>query len=90
MPDEAQKLIESAQTRADFYYSGDMVAVYIDGPEHDLSDIRAKDLEIEEQLLDEGIHSIRFVYRSSTWLPILKRWQTVFGTAKPEQSPETV
>lgn len=62
LPDAGQELVESCSTRPDFLYREQMVAVYIDGPKHDLPDVAARDREVESRLEDQGYTVIRFGY----------------------------
>ena len=54
LPDAAQEFIELCQTRADFVYSDQSVAIYVDGPDHDQPDVKAQDARITDCLMDQG------------------------------------
>ena len=63
LPSDAQVLIDEAATRVDFFYAiddGPEVAVYIDGPVHDMSDKKRADAAQEEALRNMGIMTVRF------------------------------
>ena len=62
----------------DFYYSEQMVAVYIDGMHHQYADIMAKDRHITNCLEDAGYTVIRFGEKSS-WDEIVRRNGWLFG-----------
>ena len=51
LPDTAQRLIEACSTRADFVYSHQAVAIYLDGPDHDQPDVAAKDVQTTDCLM---------------------------------------
>lgn len=79
LPDEAQKLIESCQTRPDFWYADTYTAVFIDGTPHDHEDIHRKDAEITDCLeLNVGITVIRFHYQAD-WSAIAANYPNIFG-----------
>ena len=79
LPDAAQKLIEPCQTQADFLYSDQAVAVYVDGPDHDQPDVAAHDAEVTECLMDLGYTVIRFGYRKGQWTAACAEHSYVFG-----------
>jgi len=68
LPDAAQKLIEACNTRPDFLYTDQSVAIYIDGPDHDLPDIAARDRQVTECLVDSGYTIVRFGYLKTQWI----------------------
>ncbi len=79
LPDEAQKLIESCHTRADFFFSGAQAAVYIDGPVHDQPDIAAEDRAVTERLeWESGLTVVRFRY-DADWRTICAEHTGIFG-----------
>ena len=79
LPDEAQKFIETCQTRPDFWYADSYTAVYIDGPPHDLADVQRKDAQISDCLEHSaGTTVIRFHYQAD-WLAIAAQYPHVFG-----------
>jgi very-short-patch-repair endonuclease len=79
LPDAAQQLIESCQTRADFVYNDQSVAIYVDGPDHDQPDVAAKDVQITDCLMDQGYTVIRFGYRRDRWTAICAEHSYIFG-----------
>jgi very-short-patch-repair endonuclease len=79
LPDAAQQLIEDCNTRPDFLYSDQSVAIFIDGPDHDQPDVRAKDVQITDCLMDRGYTVIRFGYRQHDWTEIIAKHTYVFG-----------
>jgi very-short-patch-repair endonuclease len=85
LPDAAQKLIEACNTRADFFYRDQAVAVYIDGPSHDKADVAARDLEVVERLMDKGYGVVRFGYRKDEWLEKCARQSYLLGQLKLDQ-----
>jgi ATP-dependent helicase YprA (DUF1998 family)/very-short-patch-repair endonuclease len=78
LPDAAQKLIESCQTRPDFWYEHAQAAIYIDGPYHDFPERHVRDATITECLDDLGILVIRFGHQDD-WAAMLARYPSLFG-----------
>ncbi len=78
LPDAAQKLVEACNTRSDFFYSDLGVVVYIDGPDHDLPDLKAKDEQVTRCLEDAGHTVVRFGYKQE-WATVCVRYGYVFG-----------
>ncbi len=81
LPDEAQRLIEECSCRPDFYYQEKTVAVFIDGPPHDLADQQAKDREQQDDLEDYGYMVLRF-HHQDDWEGLLRRHEGIFGKAR--------
>ena len=81
LPDAGQELVESCSTRPDFLYREQMVAVYIDGPQHDLPDVAAHDREVESRLEDQGYTVIRFGYKDD-WPSIAERYGYILGRSE--------
>lgn len=80
LPTHAQRLIEEAGTRPDFFYDGDYgAAIYIDGPHHDYPERRARDAAQEEAMEDLGYMVIRFGYEGD-WAAIVAQYPYVFGS----------
>lgn len=79
LPDAAQHLIEACHTRPDFLYREQAVAIYIDGPDHDIPDIAARDREVTERLENEGFTVLRFGYRKAEWPAICTASNYLFG-----------
>ncbi len=78
LPSHAQKLIASCETRPDFVYEEQEVAIYIDGPYHDYSERRMRDVTQQECLEDMGYMVIRFGVKDD-WHAILARYPHIFG-----------
>jgi very-short-patch-repair endonuclease len=78
LPDAAQKLIESCQTRPDFWYEHAQAAIYIDGPFHDFPERHARDAAITACLDDLGILVVRFGHQDD-WAALLARYPSIFG-----------
>ncbi len=79
LPDVAQPLLADCHTRPDFLYEKDYVAIYIDGPKHDLADIHERDETITACLEDAGYTVIRFPYRREIWPSIVQDYAYLFG-----------
>lgn len=78
LPSDSQRLIESAECRPDFLYRDDRVAVFVDGPHHDLADQRREDEEATARLEDAGYEVIRF-HHAADWEALLDAHPDVFG-----------
>ena len=59
---------------------GRFVAVFIDGPPHDYSDVTARDGQATVRLEDAGYTVIRFRH-DEPWEPIFAAHPSVFGAA---------
>ncbi|MFN0083820.1 MAG: DEAD/DEAH box helicase [Blastocatellia bacterium] len=81
LPSHAQELIEAAQTRPDFAYREEQVAIYIDGPVHDFPERRERDRQKTEWLEDLGYTVLRFAH-DDEWRTILERYPHIFGKAQ--------
>lgn len=80
LPTEAGKLFQDASTRPDFFYAGDMLVVYVDGPPHRFPDRAARDREQQARLEELGYLVIRFQDESEdAWNAIVRRYPSVFG-----------
>ncbi len=77
LPDAAQKLIEACNTRPDFLYSDQGVAIFIDGPDHDLPDVAARDQQVAECLENTGYTVVRFAY-TRNWEPTCDKHRYLF------------
>ena len=66
LPSHAQFLIESCRTRPDFFYEGQRVAIYVDGPPHDEDGAADHDHEIAEALGRAGYLVLRF-HHAEDW-----------------------
>jgi very-short-patch-repair endonuclease len=83
LPTEAGKLFEAAGTRPDFYYDGDMLAVYVDGPPHRFPDRVARDHAKQSQLEQLGYLVVRFQDdNEAAWEPLIMKYPSVFGAGK--------
>jgi superfamily II DNA/RNA helicase/very-short-patch-repair endonuclease len=78
LPSDSQLLIESAGCRPDFYYRQERVAVFVDGPHHDLADQRRDDDDAAARLEDDGYEVIRF-HHAADWEALLDAHPDVFG-----------
>jgi len=78
LPSHAQYLIESCQTRPDFFYANDKVVIFIDGPPHDNPSATASDEEINNRLLEAGYLVLRFHHKDD-WVEKIKHYPDVFG-----------
>jgi hypothetical protein len=52
-----------------------------DGPDHDQPDVKAKDVQITDCLMDAGYTVLRFGYRRETWEGICAQHGYVFGVS---------
>lgn len=77
-PSDAQYLIESCSTRADFVYKEHSAAIYIDGPPHDEPDQIREDETITQRLMEMGYIVVRFHHKED-WTAIFRRHPDVFG-----------
>jgi len=90
LPTHAQHLVEACQTRPDFFYAEERVAIYVDGPVHQYPERRERDREQMAMLRDVGYRAIRFgppyseqvaeVAEASDWDTLLERHAWLFGT----------
>lgn len=80
LPSHAQKLVEACETRPDFLYAEEQVAVYIDGPPHDFPERQARDQAQTEAMSDYGYTVVRF-HHQDDWMAIIDRFPSVFGKA---------
>jgi very-short-patch-repair endonuclease len=80
LPDDAQVLLEDFETRPDFLYRTEdgNVAVYVDGPHHDLPGRGDLDEERQSRLLAAGWSVIRFRH-DEDWHQVIQSWRSVFG-----------
>lgn len=79
LPSKAQVFIESCQTRPDFLYEAEQVAVYIDGPHHAYAERHARDVQQTEDMIDRGYTVIRFGLMDD-WNRIIARYPNIFGS----------
>ncbi|CAG0975664.1 hypothetical protein ANRL4_01549 [Anaerolineae bacterium] len=78
LPSQAQVFIEACQTRPDFLYETEQVAVYIDGPHHAYAERHARDVRQTEDMIDHGYTVIRFGV-ADDWDAIISKYPNVFG-----------
>ena len=78
LPSSAAHLVDAAQCRPDFLYERDFVAVFLDGPVHDHSDIQLKDEAATARLRSLGWSVVRFGYQDN-WAEIAKSRPEIFG-----------
>ncbi len=80
LPDDAQVLIEAFDTRPDFVYrSPAQVAVYIDGPHHEVPSRKMIDETTTRALEEAGVVVIRFPKETDRWPGIIARYPDIFG-----------
>jgi ATP-dependent helicase YprA (DUF1998 family) len=78
LPSCAAHLVEAAQCRPDFLYERDFVAVFLDGPVHDDTDIQIKDEAATKRLRSLGWSVVRFGYQDN-WADIAASRPEIFG-----------
>jgi very-short-patch-repair endonuclease len=78
LPSKAQPFIEACQTRPDFLYEEEQVAVYIDGPHHQYPERLVRDVAQTECMEDRGYTVIRFGLEDA-WEKEIERYPNVFG-----------
>ncbi len=78
LPSHSQRLIATAQSRPDFLYGEERVAVFIDGPIHDETDKRREDDNVTARLEDAGYEVLRF-HHAADWEALLDAHRDVFG-----------
>jgi len=78
LPDRSQVLIEDCQTRPDFLYSTNYVAIYIDGNPHLYAERRARDRQQTTCMENFGYTVIRFGVEND-WDAVLSRHPSIFG-----------
>lgn len=81
LPSRAQVLVAERRTRPDFVYDDHLVAIYVDGPVHELPDRAARDAQQQSDLEDAGWSVIRFRARED-WEAILRAHPGVFGVLR--------
>jgi very-short-patch-repair endonuclease len=84
LPDRAQPLLSEFGTRPDFAYEEKQVLVYIDGPHHEIEELRYRDHLLTQELEDAGFTVIRFPSHVSEWDNIIAQYRWVFGS--PQRS----
>ncbi len=78
LPSDAQLFLEACQTRPDFLYAEQKVAIYVDGPHHLYPERQARDREQTERMEDRGYRVLRFGL-SDDWAQIIARYPGIFG-----------
>jgi very-short-patch-repair endonuclease len=79
LPDKAQELIKEANTRVDFLYGKDFLAIFIDGPIHNEEKVKEDDAKKRQALEDIGYHVIAFRYNEkNSWLEQSGKMKNVF------------
>jgi len=78
LPSHAQKRVESCNTRPDFLYEKDSVAIYVDGYHHLFPERQQRDQAQQECMEDLGFTVIRFGLMDD-WRAVIARYGSVFG-----------
>lgn len=78
-PDRAQHTLVSVGANADFFYDDYNLAIFIDGPHHELERQSAKDAEINQQLEARGYIVVRFSKDKSSWEQTFRNNADLFG-----------
>jgi len=81
-PDHGQHTIAAAGTCADFFYDDLHLAVFIDGPQHDVDGQKQKDADINRKLDELGYLVVRFPKETTAWPDIFKNNADLFGPGK--------
>ena len=82
LPTHAQRLVEEAGTRPDFFYGGGYdVAIYIDGPHHDYPERQRRDVAQADAMDDLGYMVIRF-HHQDDWAATVAEYPYVFGSGE--------
>lgn len=81
-PDRGQHVIEAAHTCADFFYDDFNLAVFIDGPHHDVAAQQSKDEAINRRLDELGFIVVRFDKNAASWPAIFMAYADLFGPGK--------
>ncbi|MCL5997761.1 MAG: endonuclease domain-containing protein, partial [Chloroflexi bacterium] len=78
LPSRAQMLIPECNTRPDFLYDEQKVAVYVDGPHHTFSERAVRDHDKAECLNDHGYVVLRFS-SPQDWSEEFRRFNGIFA-----------
>jgi ATP-dependent helicase YprA (DUF1998 family) len=84
LPDRAQVHVADADARPDLVYDlpgNNPTAVFVDGPVHDTTTARQRDLAAEERLIDAGWNVVR-VRHDDDWDDVARRFPSVFGAER--------
>jgi len=79
LPSHAQKLIEACQTRPDFLYEKEHVAIYVDGLQHIFPERQTRDQAQTNCMEDSGYTVIRFTLKND-WIDMIHRYPSIFGS----------
>jgi superfamily II DNA/RNA helicase len=90
LPDRAQVTVSDTRARPDLVYdlSTGSVAVFVDGPVHDLPRQTDRDTAAEDRLIDSGWMVVR-VRHDDDWDGVVARHPSVFGTGRVPTQPRT-
>ncbi|MCK9462853.1 MAG: DEAD/DEAH box helicase [Proteobacteria bacterium] len=80
LPPDAQVHVKECNTRADFLYRAENVAIFIDGPHHDEAHQKATDKEQQAALENAGYLILRLRY-DENWDAKIRDNATLFGTS---------
>lgn len=83
LPSHTQKLIDACNTRPDFLYEKECVAIYVDGYHHLYPGRQARDQAQQECMEDCGYTVIRFGLLEN-WQDVFGKYSGLFGTTKQE------
>jgi very-short-patch-repair endonuclease len=81
LPSRSQVMMEKCQTRPDFLYDEEMVAIYIDGPHHLFPDRHKRDVLQTECMQNSGFTVARFAH-TDDWIQKIREFPNVFGSMK--------
>jgi superfamily II DNA/RNA helicase len=83
LPDDAQVTVPAAQARPDLVYrvQGEEIAVFVDGPHHDVEPQRSRDAVVNERLGNLGWTVVR-VRHDDDWRAITAAYRWVFGPGR--------
>ena len=81
LPNKAQHHIPDCNLRADFFYESKNHAIFVDGPMHREPDVKRRDAEQEEAMLNAGIGFVRFKV-GTDWDAIIANYPNLFGSPK--------
>jgi ATP-dependent helicase YprA (DUF1998 family)/very-short-patch-repair endonuclease len=78
LPSRAQPFLPACETRPDFLYDEELVAVYVDGPPHEYPERQERDRQQTSCLENLGYTVIRFA-ADEDWDTVIARYPSVFG-----------
>ena len=81
LPDAAQYTVSAVPTRLDFAYLNKMVAIHVDGPDHDAPTRKEEDDVTRSSLENKGWTNVTFNYSDvdEGWRQIISEHRWVFG-----------